>query len=228
MTLTFAHLLLHQVLFEVLEVLRHLDVLLLATHKGLQTLGNLDVGTQNLVNLLLELSGMGRLAEDTDFARTQTVLQSLIAAGSVGVEHVARLLIAAAHGVGNLLVAIGGTADETADALVRLAIEVVDACEVRRVTHIHRVSQRLNGRTRIVLASLQVLVEYVVGIVGSDETADGQSHLVTEQSSTNVAEVATGNAHDDVVSQAKSLNAGDGIEIVECLGQEAGHVDGVG
>ena len=130
-------------MLEVGKILRQGNTLFLTFHKGLQTLRNCDVGTQNLVDLLLELSRVGGLAEDTDLARLQSVLQGLVAASSVGVEDVARLLVAATHGVGNLLVAIGGTADERADLLVTLAVEVVDAGEVAGVTNIHGVGQRL-------------------------------------------------------------------------------------
>ena len=183
-------LLLHEVGLEVLEVLRHGDALLLALHEGLQASGYLDVGREDGVDLLLELGRMGGLAEDTDFARLQSVFQGLIATGSVGVEDIARLLIAAAHGGGNLLVAVGGTADERADLLVTLAVEVVDAGEVRGVADIHGICQGLNRGARVVLAGLQILVEHVVGIVGSDEALDGQAHLVADEGSTDVAEVA--------------------------------------
>ncbi len=103
---------LHQVGLEVSEVLRHRNALLLTFHEGLQAFGNLDVDTQNLVNLLLELGRVSRLAEDADLARFQSVLESLVAACSVWIEDVPRLLIALAHGLADLLVTISGTTDE--------------------------------------------------------------------------------------------------------------------
>ena len=133
---------------------------------------------------------MGRLAKHADLARLQSVGQSLIAAGTMGVQDIARLAIALAHGLAYLVVCIGGAADEAADALVALAVEVVDSCEVRRVAHVHGIGQRLHAGLRLILARLQVFVEDVVGVVGSNEALHRQSHLVAEESGADVAEVA--------------------------------------
>ena len=114
------HLLFQQVLLEVLEVLAHCHALLLTFHEGSKAVGNLDVGAQDAVDFLFELRRVSRLAEDTHLTRTQVVFQGLVAACSVGVEDISSLLVALTHGVGNLFVAIGSTADERRDALVRL------------------------------------------------------------------------------------------------------------
>ena len=129
--------------------------MLLALHEGLQTLGNGDVCTQNLIDLLLELGGMGGLAEYADLTGLEVLLQGTIAAGTVRVEDVARISIALAHGLCYLLVAIGSTADERRDTLVRLlcrqfavlGIKVEDTGKVRRVTNIHLLAamKRLMG-----------------------------------------------------------------------------------
>ena len=55
----------HQIVFEIGKVLAHLYALFLTLHEGTQTGRNLDVGTQNAVHLLLELSRMSCLAEHT-------------------------------------------------------------------------------------------------------------------------------------------------------------------
>ena len=109
-----------------------------------------------------------------------------------------------------------------------LAVEVQDACEVRRVAHVHGVGQRLYGGTRLVLARLQVFIEDVVGIVGSNESLDGQSHLVSEQCRADVAEVSAGYTHHQLVCQSQCFHAGIGIEVVESLRQKTCHVDAVG
>ena len=135
--------LLHQVGLEVSEVLRHRNALLLTFHEGLQTLWNLNVYAEDSVHLFLELSRVGGFTEDADLARFQSVLESLVATCSVRIEDVPCLLIALAHGLADLLVTISGTADERANFLMTLSIEVVDASEVAGVSDIHGVSQRL-------------------------------------------------------------------------------------
>ena len=62
-------LLIHQILLEVCKVLCHWDTLLLALHEGTESGRDVDVDTENIVHLLLELRRMSSLAEDTHFAR---------------------------------------------------------------------------------------------------------------------------------------------------------------
>lgn len=191
-------LLLQEESLEVSEVAGHGDALLRTLHEGLQTFGYLDIDTKDVVDLLLELCWMGGLTEDAHLSGLQLLLECTVAAGTVWVEDVARLFIALAHSLTYLLVAVGSTADERGDALVGLfwrkltvlAVEVDDASEVRWIAHVHRVGQRLYGRLRFVTTGLQVVIEHVVGVVGSDESLDGQAHLVTEEGGTDVAEVA--------------------------------------
>ena len=54
----------------------------------------------------------------------------------------------------------------------------------------HPLIQHKLTRMRMILAGLQIFVEYVVGIVRSDEAFDGQSHPVAEQGRADVSEVA--------------------------------------
>ena len=51
---------------------------------------------------------------------------------------------------------------------------------------------------------------------------------MTEESGCDVAEVAARHADDQLVGEALLLHAGIGVEIIESLRQEAGHVDRVG
>ena len=191
-------LLAHEELFEVGKAAGHGDALLGAFHEGLQAGGDGHVDAQDGVDLLLELGGVGGLAEDAGLAGLQLLFQGAIAAGTVGIENVARLGIAAAHGLDDLLVAIGGSADETGDALVGLgggdtavlAVEINDAGKVGWIAHVHGVGQRLLGGLGGVVAGLQVVVEDVVGIVGCDEALHGQSHGVAEEGGADIAEVA--------------------------------------
>ena len=84
------------------------------------------------------------------------------------------------------------------------------------------------ARSRRIFARLQVLVEDTVGIVGSDEALDGQPHLMAKEGSADITKVSAWNAHNQIVGLALSLHSRIRIEIVECLGQEAGHVDAIG
>ena len=47
------------------------------------------------------------------------------------------------------------------------------------------------------MSRLQVVVEDVIGVVGSDKPFHGQAHLMTEKGSADVAEVSGGDAHDE-------------------------------
>ena len=139
----------HQICLEVCKLLAHPDALLLAFHECFQSGGNLDVCAQNVVHLLLELGRVSRLAEHANLSWLQSVLQSLIATCSVWIEHIARLLVALLHGLANLFILVGSSANQVGDSMVCslrsqlsvLAVEVQDACEVRRVAHIHCVGQ---------------------------------------------------------------------------------------
>ena len=48
---------------------------------------------------------------------------------------------------------------------------------------------------------------------------------MSEEGGTDIAEIAGRYAHDEILSLAQSFHAGIGIEIVECLRQETGHVN---
>ena len=117
--------------------------MLLTTHEGSKALRNLYVDAQNIVYLLLELSRVSCLAEHSNLASLQSVLQSLISACSVRIKDIPRILVALAHSSLNLLVAVSCTAYERCDLSVTLAVQVVDTCKVRRIAHVHCISQSL-------------------------------------------------------------------------------------
>ena len=64
----------HQEVLEGIEVLGHLDALLLALHEFCKTGWNLDVALQDAVYLLLELGWMSSLQEDANLAWLQLFL----------------------------------------------------------------------------------------------------------------------------------------------------------
>ena len=188
----------HEILLKVGEVFRHCDTLFLALHECSEALGTLNVDAENLVNLLLELGRMGCFTEDTDLTILESVNKCLIAAGTMRIKNVARLLIALAHRGTNLFVAIGGTVDQIGDAMMGghirqlavLAVEIEDTGEVGWIAYVHGIGKGLDRGLGTVLACLQIVVEHIIGIVGSNEAFDGQSHLMAEERSTDVAEVA--------------------------------------
>ena len=171
---------------------------------------------------------MGCLQENARLALSQSLPQGLIAACAVGVEDISRSGIALPHGFPYALVAIGGTAYQLADALVAASEEVVYAGEIAGIAHVHGVGQGLSASPWVVFAGLQILVENVVGVVGGYKSFDGQPHHVAENACRDVAEIATWHADHQVIGLASFLEPGVGIEVIEGLGQEAGHVDGVG
>ena len=141
---------------------------------------------------------MSRLTKHADLIILQSLLQGTIATCAMGVEDIACFRITLTHGLTDLFVTIRGTADKTADSLMALAIEVVDTCEVGGITHIHRIGKSLHGSFRLVLPCLQVFIEDVVGIIGSNEPHDRQSHLVSEQGRADIAEVTTGHTDNEL------------------------------
>ena len=69
------------------------------------------------------------------------------------------------------------------------AIEIIDTSEVGGIAYVHRIGECLLRGLRLVFASLEILEEDIVGIVGSDETLHGQTHGMAEEGSTDIAEV---------------------------------------
>ena len=204
----------HEVGLEVGEVGGEGDALLLAAHEGLQLLGDGEVDAEDAVYGVLEFCWMCGLEEDACFIIVQLFLQRAVAAGTVGVEDVAGAGVAVAHGLGDLVVGVGGAGDERpcftpfcqgGEGLrdvarfqnrlhIGTAVEVEDAGEVGGVADVHGIGYCLLRGLRGVDAGLEVVVEDIVGVVGGNEAVDGKSHDVTEEGRADVAEVAGGDA----------------------------------
>ena len=90
--------------------------LFLAFHESSQPVGDGCVDVQDVIYFLLELGRMGRLAKDSGLARAQLFAQGTVATSSVGIQDIARVMVALAHGLLDLLIAVGGSADEAGDA----------------------------------------------------------------------------------------------------------------
>ena len=139
------------------------------------------------------------------------------------------------HGLANLVVAIGCSADQVSDMMMRshigqfviLAVKIDDTGEVGWIADIHRISECLYTGLWFILACLQVFVNDVICIICSDETLYGQTHRMTEESRTDIAEITRWYTHYKILSFAESLHAGVGIEVIECLWQETGYIDGI-
>ena len=111
-------LLLHQIRFEALEVLRHLHALFSALHEGGKASGDFHLGSYSSLYGVLELGWMSSLAEHATFARLQLLAQCAIAAGTVRIKYISVVGIALLHGLAYLFVAVSGSADERCHALV--------------------------------------------------------------------------------------------------------------
>ena len=112
--------------------------------------------------------------------------------------------------------------------LVIKAVEINDTGEVGRIANIHRVSQCLYAGLWLVLASLQIFEDNIIGIIGSNKAFDRQSHLMTEEGRADIAKIAAGDTHHELISLTQSLHPSIGIKVIECLRKETGHIDGVG
>ena len=73
---------------------------------------------------------------------------------------------------------------------VILTVEIDDTGEVRGIAYIHCICQSLHAGLGLVLARLQIFIDDIICIVGSNEALDGQAHRMTEQSGTDIPEIA--------------------------------------
>ena len=98
-----------------------------------------------------------------------------------------------------------------------------------------------DARTGGIDSRAKILIKNVVTIVSSNEATDGKSHTLAEQTGRDVAKVAAGHTDYRTTRQYRSklfalakaclhllYPLGIGIEIVERLRQETGHVDRIG
>ena len=120
----------HQEVLEGIEVLGHLDALLLTLHEFSKTGWNFDVGSEDAVYLLLELGWMSGLQEDANLTWLQLLLQCLIATSSVRIKYILGFIIALLHRVCNLIILICSSADVGSDGIVVALVEVIDAGKV--------------------------------------------------------------------------------------------------
>ena len=173
---------------------------------------------------------MSGLEKDTDLVGSQLLFQGLESTCSMGIERVAIGGKAVTHRFTNFSVGIGRTADVGPDAFPTVMIQVKNAHEVARIANIHGVGQCLFAVGGMVFARLQILIKHIVGVVGSNESFHGESHALGDETCRDVAEVSAGRTKNEllVLSQQFLPELGVGVEIVECLGQETGHIDAVG
>ena len=111
---------------------------------------------------------------------------------------------------------------------MRVGIQIQDAGKVARIAYVHRVCNGLHTCLRRVCASEQIVIEYIVGIVCGNEAFDRKPHPVSEKSGGYIAEIAARHTDHELRCLSESLHTGVGIEIIECLRQESGHIDRVG
>ena len=155
-------------------------------------------------------------------------MQSAITAGSMRIEQVMMFLPGFFHSFANLLVGICSSRNLSGNVSMRTAIQVKHTSKVARITHVHSVGNGCNGWAGIIFTCLQVLIEYIVAIVGSNKTFDRQAHLFAEQSGCDVSEVSARNTNHGIIGFSGTLQLCISIEIIECLRQEAGYIDRIG
>ena len=75
---------------------------------------------------------------------------------------------------------------------------------------------------------LEGLPEGVVPTYSGNEATDRQSHTLTKEGRTDIAEVTAGHTSYYVISKAQFLELSISIEVIEALGQEASHINAIG
>ena len=156
--------------------------MLCAFHESSKFSRNLNFLANNLLHSGKELGRMSSFEENTHFAFLQTLAKRTITHCTMRVAKIACFLVGSTDALSNLLVGIGASTDIGTNGSVVFLIQVVNTSEVRRVAHVHRICNGLNGRTRIVFACLQIIVEDVVGIVCGNETLHRKSHTLAKES----------------------------------------------
>ena len=97
--------------------------------------------------------------------------------------------------------------------------------KITGIAHIHRIGNGSDGRTGIILSGLQVLIEYVIAVVGRYKTLHRQTHALAEQTGRYIAKVTARHTYHHIIRLTFFLQLCVGIEIIECLRQETGHVN---
>ena len=178
-----------------------------------------------MLNRTLELGRMRSFNEYTSFIILKLLLKASVCHSSMRVEQISHIVICLLYCLCNLFVGIAATANVAANCIVRIAVKVENASKVARISYIHSIGNCRNRLARLVAACKQILEENIVTIVCRNETLDWQSHCLANQRSTNIAEISTWHSHYNVVERLFALcELGIGKEIVEHLGQEAGHI----
>jgi len=146
----------------------------------------------------------------------------LEAHGGVRVRDVTDVVVDAPHGPERRLVRDAGAPDAFAQLLLRE--QPAQALEVARRAHVHRVGEGALGRLELVRAAGEEAREEVVGVMRGDEPAYRQPAAGRQHTGRQVAEVAAGDAEDDLFV-AQPVQRPD---VIEHLRQQAPHVDRVG
>ena len=111
---------------------------------------------------------------------------------------------------------------------MRTAIQIKHTGKVTRVTYVHSISDSCDGWPGIIFTCLQVLIKYIVAIVGSNKTFDRQAHLLSKQAGCDVTKVSARYTNHCIIGFSGTLQLGIGIEIIECLRQKTSHIDRIG
>ncbi|OPZ48035.1 MAG: hypothetical protein BWY95_01096 [Bacteroidetes bacterium ADurb.BinA104] len=131
------------------------------------------------------------------------------------VKQITGTFVTLLQGLSNLLIGICGTAYVACYILVRMIIERQYAGKIAGVAHIHCIGQRLDRGFRGIDSRLKIVEEYVIGVVGGNETLHGQSHKPGEKSGCYIAEITAGNAYDQLSLFADAFHLRICIEVVE-------------
>ena len=168
---------------------------------------------------------MSRFKENTGLSRLQTFRKGTITASSVRVEQIACFPIGFLHCFTNLFICIGRTRDFHCNGSMIVVIQCQYTSKITGIAHIHRIGNGSDGRTGIILSGLQVLIEYVIAVVGRYKTLHRQTHALAEQTGRYIAKVTARHTYHHIIRLTFFLQLCVGIEIIECLRQETGHVN---
>ena len=79
------------------------------------------------------------------------------------------------------------------------SIKIEHTRKVARIAHIHSIGNGSYRRTWSINSGLQILIEDIVTVIGSNETLHRQSHTFTKQSGSDISKVTARNTDNGII-----------------------------
>ena len=168
---------------------------------------------------------MSGFEEYSHLVRTEPFAKRTVSTSAVRVKKIVVIGIGSCQRFSDLLVVIAITSNVVADSCMRMSVEVENASKIARIADVHSVSNSFHLRLWLVSACPAVVEEHVVSIICRNEAFHGQSHSLTDESGSDIAEITAWHGNDDVRQVSALLcQLGISIEVIEHLRHKTSNV----